>query len=242
MGQPYPLRGGRDAVTIRRAHVSALLLVLVAAGAFALARAAATPRMGAGTIQFRVIGASNAPAAQATKLQVRDVVLAALAPGLRTARSPQAAAAYVRTHLPQVEAVAAAAAARRGERARVAFGPAVLPPRRLGLLSFPGGTAPALIVTLGAGRGHNWWTVLFPQFCLITFRGDLLVVGPGGAAEPVADLSPAQRAALLRTISGRTGVPLSGRVAPATGGTAAATVQVRFLIWDLLRALPRLLR
>jgi stage II sporulation protein R len=226
-------------VRVRRSgRGSAALLVLAAGCALALARTAAVPRLGPGTIQLRVIGASDAPAAQALKLQVRDVVLAALAPGLRAAATPQAAAAYVRAELPAVRAVARAAAARGGETARVAFGPAALPARRLGLLAFPAGTAPALVVTLGAGRGHNWWTVLFPPLALVTVRGDLVVVGPGGAAEPVADLSAAERQALLDAISGQTGVALATGVAPASGGAAAVTVQVRFLVWDLLRSLP----
>jgi stage II sporulation protein R len=222
-----------------RRWVQWLALTAGAGCAIALAARAATPAMGGGTVELRVIGASDRPADQALKLQVRDVVLAALAPGLRQARTSAQADAYLRQCLGDVRALATAVAARGGETARVRLGPAPLPARRLGVLRFPATTAPALVITLGAGRGHNWWTVLFPPLALVAVRGDLLVVGPGGAAEPVADLSATQRQQLLAAVGGQTGVPLSSAVGVAgPGGAAAVTVQVRFLAWDLARALP----
>lgn len=33
-------------------------------------------------------------------------------------------------------------------------------------LILPAGTYKALRVTLGSGKGHNWWCVIFPQLCL----------------------------------------------------------------------------
>jgi len=212
-------------------------LGLCALGGALLAGAAALrPALGPDTLELRVIGSSNRPADQALKLQVRDAVLAALGPGLAGPRSPAAAQSYVRARLGAVQQAAAAVAAPSGETVRTQLGAADLPARRLGLLAFPAGRAPALVITVGAGRGHNWWTVLFPPLALVTIGGDLVVVGPAGASEPVRDLDPAERQALLDWVSGRTGLALAAGVqAAGPDGTAGAKVQVRFLVWDLAR-------
>lgn len=38
--------------------------------------------------------------------------------------------------------------------------------KSLGSSSFPEGDYLALIVTLGEGKGHNWWSVIFPEISL----------------------------------------------------------------------------
>ena len=215
-------------------------LILLAAGLLAAAaRVAVHMAPAAGMFDLRVIGASNRPADQAVKLQVRDAVLAVLAPGLVHATSERQAQAYVAARLPAVAAAAAAVAGRTGQHVRVRLGPAPLPARRIGLLAFAAGRPPALVVTLGAGLGHNWWTVLFPPLAFVTVRGELTVVGPAGAAEPVRDLSAAQRTALLAWVAGQTHVSLDGAVTPGgPSGAAGVRVQVRFAIWNLLRRIP----
>jgi len=215
-------------------------MIVLAAGLLGAAAGIGGRAAGAGgMLDLRVIGASNRPADQAVKLQVRDAVLALLAPGLAHAGSEAHAQAYVAARLPAILRVAAAVAGREGQTAGVRLGPAPLPARRIGLLAFPAGRVPALVVTLGAGLGHNWWTVLFPPLAFVTVHGDLTVVGPAGAAEPVRDLSPAQRRALLEWVSGHAQVALDDAVAPGgPGGAAGAQVQVRFAVWDLLRRLP----
>ena len=243
-----PRRPGRQAtrVTGPRRHGPARGTIAGAAGLIAVAAmllaaaGASAGRAGTGTtLDLRVVAASNRPADQAVKLQVRDAVLALLAPGLADAGSRAAAEALVRRRLGDVRSVAALLAQRSGETVTVRLGPEPLPARRIGIVAFPAGTAPALVVTLGTGLGHNWWTVLFPPLAFVTVRGDLLVVGPGGAPEPVRDLSTAQRRALLDWVAGRTHVALDDHVALADpSSSAGAEVQVRFAVWDLLRSIP----
>ena len=38
--------------------------------------------------------------------------------------------------------------------------------KSLGSSSFPEGDYLALTVTLGEGKGHNWWSVMFPEITL----------------------------------------------------------------------------
>lgn len=212
--------------------------VLLAAALVALAGRAAAPAMGAGTLELRVIAASDRPADQAVKLQVRDAVLALLVPGMARAADSAAARSYVAARLPDVQRVAAAVAGRAGQAVDVRMGNEGFPFRRIGLLMFAAGPAPALLVTLGAGQGHNWFTVLFPPLALVTVDGDLVAVGPSGASEPVRDLTPSERRALLSWVAGQTGLAVDPNVRAASAdGAAGADVQVRFALWDVLRTL-----
>ncbi len=209
--------------------------VLLATALLLLAGRAITPTMGSGTLELRVIGASNLAHDQAVKLQVRDAVLALLAPGLAQAPDAAAADAYVAQRLPDVQKVAQAVAGRAGQTVHVHLGMAPLPARQIGLLTFPAGTAPTLVVTLGAGQGHNWFTVLFPPLALVTVDGHLVAVGPDNTSSARA-LTPAERRALLAWVSGQTGVILDPDVsAQGSGGDTGAKVQVRFMLWDLAR-------
>lgn len=115
-------------------------------------------------IRLHVIAASDAAQEQAVKLRVRDAVLSYVNPLL----SDAADAAQARERLyASLDGVAQAAAEAAGGRAvRVTLGAADYPAR-----SFEGGALPAgryesLRVTLGAGEGHNWWGLIFPQLSL----------------------------------------------------------------------------
>ncbi len=86
-------------------------------------------------LRLRVVGASDTEADQSTKLRVRDAILPV---ARKTPFSVRAIACTARDVDPT---------------ARV----------RVGLLRFGGYCSPAVQVTLGAGAGHNWWGILYPQ-------------------------------------------------------------------------------
>jgi stage II sporulation protein R len=226
-------------VTVRAGWAVAAGGVLLAAGCLGLAGWALRLTPGPQTLELRVVAASDRPADQAVKLQVRDAVLAALAPGLAGIGDAAAARRYVAARLPAVRAVAAAVAGRAGESATVDLRTEAFPVRRIGLVRFAAGPAPALVVTLGPGAGHNWFTVLFPPLALVTVDGALVAVGPGDGAASVRDLTPAERRALLQWVQEVTGVPLDPAVSAGDpGGAPGAEVQLRLALWDLLQALP----
>lgn len=214
-------------------------LVLITAALWAATAGTVIRLPAARSIQLRVIGSSNRPRAQALKLQVRDAVLAVVAPAEAHARNATAAIAAIRTRLPAVRAVAAAVAGRAGVPTSVRLGLEPFPARHIGFVRFPAGSGNALVVTLGQGKGHNWWTVLFPPLAMVTINGRLAVVGPAGAAVPVRDLSPRQRRQLLNWVAGRTTAPIHASVGPAgPNGAKGMRVQIRFALWQLWRTLP----
>ena len=40
-------------------------------------------------------------------------------------------------------------------------------------ITYDAGNYESLVITLGSGKGHNWWCVLFPPLCLLDEQEDL---------------------------------------------------------------------
>ena len=38
--------------------------------------------------------------------------------------------------------------------------------RKYDSITLPAGYYDALRITIGEGKGHNWWCVMYPQFCV----------------------------------------------------------------------------
>ena len=126
-------------------------------------------------IRLHVVAASDDPADQATKLAVRDELLAQLEPALRETESAAQAEAVMAALLPELTAAAAAVS---GQTATVTLTNESFPTREYDSFSLPAGDYRALRVTLGAGEGQNWWCVMFPPLCL-----DAAAVGATETAE-----------------------------------------------------------
>lgn len=107
-------------------------------------------------IRLHVIAESDAPEAQAEKLQMRDHVLALLAPLLADCRTREEAAAIIEAHTADIEALGDVS---------VALAREYYPTRRYSTFSLPAGEYLSLRVTMGDGLGHNWWCVVFPPLC-----------------------------------------------------------------------------
>jgi stage II sporulation protein R len=231
------------------ALMAGLALALTALGPLA------TPAQG--MIRLRVVANSDSPADQAVKLAVRDALVADLLPGAAGLRSEAQAATWLSARLDSLQAIAADAARRAGapagEPVTVTLGPDTFPVRHLGWIVFPAGSYTTLRVSIGAARGHNWWTVLFPPLAFVRLGRSLAVVGPAdpqptpsvvtntaGDASPV-DALAGQWLDLMQWLglSGQAAVsfhPDAGDVLVVPDQSAAALpVQVRLFFWDLSR-------
>lgn len=173
-------------------------------------------------VRLRIVANSDAAADQAAKRAVRDAVLRAVVPAVREARTAAESRAALERLLPAVQA-AAQAAAPPGVPVRATLGPDWFPARRLGFLWFPAGSYETLRITLGAGQGHNWWTVLFPPLAFVRLRGGWSIVGPSdGDAAVVLPLEGSSQA-VIRLID--------------SDDPEAVPVEVRFALWEIWRAL-----
>ena len=115
-------------------------------------------------IRIHVVGATDDPADQAVKLQVRNCLLDALETELLEA-DPKEAWAALETELPRLQELAQEVLTDSGseDTARVTLEQETFPQRSGDGFRLPAGVYRTLRVTIGEGRGHNWWGVLFPQ-------------------------------------------------------------------------------
>ena len=123
-------------------------------------------------LRLHVIAASDEPQEQAVKLQVRDAVLAWLAPQLEGAADRDEARAILAGELETLRAVAESAA--EGRAVRVELGRERYPLRRYEGFTLPAGEYESLRVVLGGGEGRNWWCIVFPPLCIEAAEGERL--------------------------------------------------------------------
>ena len=123
-------------------------------------------------LRLHVIAASDEPQEQAVKLQVRDAVLAWLAPQLEGAADRDEARAILAGELETLRAVAESAA--EGRAVRVELGRERYPLRQYEGFTLPAGEYESLRVVLGEGEGRNWWCIVFPPLCIEAAEGERL--------------------------------------------------------------------
>lgn len=117
-------------------------------------------------VRLHVLANSDSTADQTLKLQVRDAVTAAAAQW--TADSPAAARTQAREALPHLQAVAQDTLRQAGcdDAVQVEFTQMYFTTRQYGDTTLPAGMYDAVRVTIGAGKGQNWWCVMYPPLCV----------------------------------------------------------------------------
>lgn len=135
-----------------------------------------------GIIRFHVIANSNTEQDQELKLAVRDYVLPRLEAGIadeinkRTAEGVaedteqiEITQRYIMQNMSSIGDWAREYLRRCGYDYAVSteLGVRAIPEKSYGDIFFPAGNYEALTITIGEGKGENWWCVVFPPLCLI---------------------------------------------------------------------------
>ncbi|MCD8220701.1 MAG: stage II sporulation protein R [Clostridiales bacterium] len=126
-------------------------------------------RIAPGVLRFHVMADSNKRTDQTVKLEIRSLLLDYLREHLPAQADKDTTVSYVADHRADLEAVADRLLVREGFDYRTSLSVVhdYFPSRTYAGLTFPCGYYDAVRVTLGSGRGHNWWCVLYPQFCFV---------------------------------------------------------------------------
>ena len=112
---------------------------------------------------------------QETKLEVRDAIIAYLAPYANSAKDKSHMMRLINDNIQaiKVEADKALKANNVNYYAEVELSREVFPTKTYGDLTLKSGEYDALIINLGEGTGGNWWCVAFPPLCFIPTEEDI---------------------------------------------------------------------
>lgn len=143
-------------------RILTVLSVLVLINGFFTAR---QQKLAEKMVRLHVVAASDREVDQEIKLLVRDVVLQETGKLLKGAEDARTA---LRAGLPAIEDAANQCLQTMGcrEHTTVTLQKELFPTREYDTFTLPAGTYTALRVTIGEGKGHNWWCVVFPSLCL----------------------------------------------------------------------------
>nr|WP_307585765.1 stage II sporulation protein R [Paenibacillus wynnii] len=189
------------------------------------------------SIRLRILANSDGTQDQLVKRQIRDAVVAQMNQWVSELEDPQSleqARTLIRGHLPELNALVGTELESRGMdyAYNVELGVVPFPTKMYGGTVYPAGDYEAVRVTLGAGKGQNWWCVLFPPLCFID-------AGSGDAAAKDSKKVSASAS------EGSSGKSVAGKVIK-TGGTVSDTdtqtseePKVRFFVWELLQKIGR---
>lgn len=136
-----------------------------------------------GIMRFHVVANSDSTEDQDLKLQVRDYVLSKVQEEITqqmtsshsdsASREPLAQQKFIREYiednLPQIESWAKEAVISQGFDYDVTASTGIrhIPAKYYDELFFPEGNYEALTLSIGEGKGQNWWCVVFPPLCMV---------------------------------------------------------------------------
>ena len=118
-------------------------------------------------IRFHVIANSDTKEDQDLKLAVRDAVGIKMSGLLKDAADRSRSAAVIRKNMEDMKQTAEKVIAERGYDSDVdiCLTDTDFPVKTYGAYTFPAGNYEALEIVIGAGKGHNWWCVMYPNMC-----------------------------------------------------------------------------
>ena len=134
-------------------------------------------------LRLHVVANSDDQGDQALKLQVRDAVLAQAGDLLEGVSDRTRAEEILSDHLDQLAQAGTEvlAAENCSDPVTVSLADQWFPTKQYDGFALPAGQYRALVVTIGAGQGHNWWCVVFPPLCLTSVTEDSVEAVAGEA-------------------------------------------------------------
>ena len=118
--------------------------------------------------RLHILANSDSDKDQSLKLRVRDKVLSHTEALFNSAKSKQEAEQFVSDNIQTIADIAAKEIFDNGYNysVKVQIVKMHFSTRRYENFTLPAGMYDALRITIGEGRGHNWWCVMFPSLCI----------------------------------------------------------------------------
>lgn len=118
-------------------------------------------------LRFHILAESDSPRDQDLKLGVKSLVLDYIHSQVPQDTGKDELETWIRNNSSSIESMAQDWLADQGAPYAVKLEIArdYFPTKSYGDMVFPCGTYDAVRITIGSGRGHNWWCVLYPTLC-----------------------------------------------------------------------------
>ncbi|WP_108995032.1 stage II sporulation protein R, partial [Paenibacillus agaridevorans] len=131
--------------------------------------ALATGEIPTEAIRLRILANSDSAADQMVKRIVRDEIVKAMNGWATGPQNIEEARRTIQSKLPELETIVANVLKSRGFEydSSAELGLVEFPTKMYGNKVYPAGQYEALLVTIGEGKGQNWWCVLFPPLCFV---------------------------------------------------------------------------
>lgn len=141
---------------------------LIAVSANTCKQEADASRIAPYVLRFHILAESNSKTDQELKLKVRDQVLSYIRENAPDHAGKEELASWLLSHKEEVVFKAEQTLADSGCEADVDLNLSHdhFPARTYGNAFFPCGYYDAARITIGKGKGRNWWCVLYPSLCL----------------------------------------------------------------------------
>jgi len=132
--------------------------------------------------RLRIIANSNSDADQQLKREVRNAIVLKVGKLLAGVKTSAEAREIIAREIPNLQQFALQVIRDHGNpygaQTEVAMVP--FPTKMYGNQVYPAGNYEALRIVLGAGKGANWWCVLFPPLCFVDIANGDAVPNTGG--------------------------------------------------------------
>lgn len=120
-------------------------------------------------IRFHVLANSDTQADQNLKMKVKENVVNYIYEKTDDFKSVEETKDFIISHDEEIRNVAQTTIVSEGFDYKVtsAFGKQSFPDKTYGDVTFPKGTYTSYTLSIGTGKGHNWWCVLYPPLCFV---------------------------------------------------------------------------
>ncbi|TRM10786.1 stage II sporulation protein R [Lentibacillus cibarius] len=141
-------------------------------------------------IRLRILANSDKQDDQQLKRKVRDEVNAAITEWVGDITNIEQARTMIENRTPEIKKIVGDVLKEENKEQsyNVEYGKNVTFPAKLyGSYLYPAGEYEAVLITLGKGKGANWWCVLFPPLCFLDFSNGTSVAEAEEKDENKAD-------------------------------------------------------
>lgn len=121
------------------------------------------------SIRMRVIAASDSQEDQENKKVVKSLIEEKLYDLIKGSKSDKEASDIITNHKEEIdeEIITKMKAANIDSSYTSNFGYNYFPEKEFKHLRYKAGNYKSFVITLGSGKGENWWCVLYPPLCLV---------------------------------------------------------------------------